>query len=245
VVALTGQTDSPAEDHVQLVSASGNPFWVDFSAEPSAAQWRRSGDLRPMSGGGFILTRIGTLVTVARDDIVAASALPRGYRVQAPMRDPDLFLLGKLSDDNGMEARDPVATGVDVFRRSTGSLTHVDASVAEIQPSTTYIAFLATTDGRWLGLDADGKTTEIAPSGAQGAWIAPDGSRAAQVSNSTGVTMIKLPSGERIASGFGPVLSAISWGRDGQAAYWTEDPAVAKKVVVLAEDGIGLLTAPR
>lgn len=244
-VGLAGQTQTTLQDHFRFIDSAGQAVDVDASTLSWSPEWRFWGRLVPMPGGGFILTRIESITTIGQDGVVASLALPANFLLQAPTSDPDLFLVGKIGQDNGAEARLPAATGLNLYRHSTGALTHVDASVAQIFPSTKHLAFLLTTDNRWLSLNETGVTEQFGVATSDETSIASDGSRAVYVSANGGVTMIKFPGGESVALGPGPVLSNFTWGATDQVAYWTDDPAVGKKLVILSSDGMSLLAAPK
>ena len=86
----------------------------------------------PLAEGGFLLTGISRLVTLDVSGTVTDAALPAGWIVQAPTGDPDLVMVGRLGNDNGPESRSPAATGLYLYRRSTGKVSAYLVAVVQV-----------------------------------------------------------------------------------------------------------------
>jgi hypothetical protein len=234
--------------HLLVVTPAQNVSEIDLGTADWVDDWRFWGDIAPVADGGFVLTGIDRLVIVGSDGSVRSEALPPGWIIQAPTSDPDVFLVGALGDDNGAEARTPAATGLYLYRRSTGNVASEPASLVqidEIASSSTGLAYLRAFDGRWLRLGDDLRLAMASEPTEASTWISPDGTllaveatpaqRPCVADAECSVYLVDLLNGNALRQGPGPAGSDIVFGNQ-SITYVTGGTDPLQVVTVRAGD---------
>jgi hypothetical protein len=239
--------DGPAPELV-VVSPGYEASEVELGSEPWVDEWRFWGGIVPLAEGGFLLTGIPRLVTLDVSGSIADAALPAGWIVQAPTSDPDLVLVGRLGSDNGPESRSSAATGLHLYRRSTGEVSAdpaADVQVVAVSPATAGLAYLKGADGGWLVLGNDLRLVMASEPTEAASWISADGGLLAVEATGTlgpcvteagcGVMLVDLPTSEVLGRGPGPVASDVVF--DGRSIRYVVGDLLNGPTVVTVNEG--------